>query len=131
MLTDTDLEFIKETRDEITAKRKRPIELIYVDVLRDDITGEIIGETEHVREVLSVVTEVSSKTGTGTERWMEGGIVYEQGDIWCSVDIELIDDIADKVEKIRYDGKIYEILAMDKKGIGIRNRYEILGRMIS
>lgn len=131
MLTDADIEFMKETRNEVVEKRRRNIDVIYIETQKDEYTGEPIGNTEVSREVLSVVTEGLSTAGQTITRKLEGGILYEEGDIRFSVDNDLIEDIADKITQARYDGKEYEILAKDKKGIGIRNRYELLGRVIT
>ena len=131
MITKSDIDLMDSWRDEIITNRRRPIVLQYFEKVFDDITGEMIDEKEVNREVKSVVTELSSSTGAGADRYMQGGIKYEKGDIWFSVRIELVDDIADKLERVIHDGKEYEILAMDKKGIGRRNRYEMLGRLIA
>lgn len=131
MITNGDIELMHEWRDEIITNRRRPVTLQYFEKVFDDITGELIEEKEVSREVKSVVTELSSATGAGADRYMENGIKYEKGDIWFSVKIELIDDIADRLERVIHDGKEYEILAIDKKGIGIRNRFELLGRLVS
>lgn len=131
MLTDADIEMMRETSREIKAKRERPVTIIYIDGEVDEYTGEIIGERPVPREVSAVVTEISSTTNSGVERYLEGGYVYEKGDIWLSVDIDLIADIAVKMERLKYDGQDYMILASDKKGIGVRNRFEILGRLIA
>jgi len=37
----------------------------------------------------------------------------------------------DKIERAKYAGKTYELLGSDKKGIGKRNRYELIGRVIA
>lgn len=131
MLTENDIDLMNEWRSEMVALRRRPIDLIYFVKEYDDFTKELIKQIEDSRTVLSVVTELSSSTGAGAERFMEGGIKYEQGDIWLSVEIGLVEDIADKIARIRHDGKDYKIIAMDKKGIGRRNRYEILGRLVA
>lgn len=131
MLTENDIDLMNEWRSEMVALRRRPIDLIYFVKEYDDFTKELIKQTEDSRTVLSVVTELSSSTGASAERYMEGGIKYEQGDIWLSVEIGLVEDIADKIARIRHDGKDYKIIAMDKKGIGRRNRYEILGRLVA
>ena len=127
MLNEGDIELMSAWQDEIYTHRERPIDVIYYEELRDEFTGEVLDEITVTREVSAVVTEISS----AADRYMENGIKYEQGDIWLSVKIELIADIADDIERIKHDGKDYEILAMDKKGIGRRNRYEILGRLIA
>lgn len=130
VLNESDIEFMDASLDEIYAHRERPINVIYLDKTYDDITGEIIDEKEVSREVSAVVTEISIKRANGA-RYAENGIEYEQGDIKVDIKIELIEDIVDKIERIKYDGKEYEILGDDKKGIGKRNRYEILGRVIA
>ena len=129
MLTQEDVELIYETRHEITAHRQREITVSYVTGEKDEFTGEIINEKTVERTVLSVVTEISSMANAGADRVMENGIKYEKGDIWLSIALDLIEDIADIIEQLRHDEKDYVILAMDKKGIGKRNRYEVLARL--
>lgn len=125
MLTQADIEFIKANRGELTANRTSKINVKYSDVTeRDPFTGEPIGDTEATREVDAVVTEVSA----GEDREYVGGVEVLSGDLRISVAIELIADIADKLVALVHDGKEYEILAYDKKGIGERNRYELLAR---
>lgn len=125
MLTEHDIEFIKANRRELIANRTLKIIVKYKDVNeRDPFTGEPIGDTESTREVDAVVTEVS----TGEDREYVGGVEVLRGDLRISVAIELIADIADKLAALVHDGKEYEILAYDKKGIGERNRYELLAR---
>lgn len=128
MLTQADIDFIKANRAEIITNRTSKIIVKYSDVTeRDPFTGEPIAESEVMREVDAVVTEIS----TGVDREIIGGIKVQTGDLTVSISIDLIADIAVKITAILYDGKDYEILAMDKKGIGIDNRYEILARLIS
>ncbi|MBS4195332.1 hypothetical protein [Lederbergia citri] len=131
MLTDADIDFMRNTREEITKKRERLVTLTYADGTVDEYTGEIVDGRPIERTVSSVVTELSSSSSAGAERYMENGIQYEKGDIWLSVAIDFIWDIADKMTHVSHDGKDYTILAADKKGIGKRNRYEILGRLVS
>lgn len=125
MLTEHDIEFIKANRSELIANRTLKIIVKYKDVNeRDPFTGEPIGDTESTREVDAVVTEVSA----GEDREYIGGVEVLSGDLRISVAIELIADVADKLVALVHDGKEYEILAYDKKGIGERNRYELLAR---
>lgn len=130
MLTAEDLAYMKEAQEEIYEMRMRPITFIYKEVKRDSITGTVIGETEADRIVNAVITEMSIKKANGA-RYLENGIEYEQGDIKIDVKIEFIEDIADKVTQAFFDDKRYELLGDDKKGIGLRNRYEFVGREIS
>jgi hypothetical protein len=125
VLTEHDIEFIKANRRELIANRTLKIIVKYKDVNeRDPFTGEPIGDTESTREVDAVVTEVSA----GEDREYIGGVEVLSGDLRISVAIELITDIADMLVALVHDGKEYEILAYDKKGIGERNRYELLAR---
>lgn len=125
MLTEHDIEFIKANRRELIANRTLKIIVKYKDVNeRDPFTGEPIGDPESTREVDAIVTEVSA----GEDREYVGGVEVLSGDLRISVAIELIADIADKLVALVHDGKEYEILAYDKKGIGERNRYELLAR---
>lgn len=127
MINAQDIDFMHASLDEIYTNRERNISVIYVGKKYDPITGVPIGEGEVPREVSAVVTEISS----GVERSLEGGVKFEEGDIKVDVKIELIEDIAEVIERMEYDGDTYEILSIDKKGIGRRNRYEIVGRVIA
>lgn len=128
MLTDADIALIGATRKEMTHNRQTLITIAYEGAgTVDDITGEVIGGKDEKRDVMSVVTEIS----TGDERTIVGGVVVEKGDIWLSIDFEVIADIADKLDKVRYDGVWYAVMASDKKGLGAINRIEVLGRVLT
>ena len=127
MLNESDIDLMSDWQDEIYTLRARPVTFIYRDKQIDPISGIEIGETEHRREAIAVVTEVSSNS----DRNIAAGIIYEEGDIKVDVKIELVEDIADKITQMVYDGKEYEIVAKPKKGIGKRNRYELHGRLIA
>jgi len=132
LLTQGDIEFIKQTRAEITANRTHDITVYYPgEGAVDPITQEPIGEATIPRMVPSVVTEISSTASTSSERALENGVAIETGDIWFSVDLSLIADIAELISSVKYDAVEYEILAGDKKGIGERNRIEFLGRRVT
>lgn len=128
MLTDADIEMVRSTRKEMTHNRQTLITIAYEGAgTVDDITGEVIGGKDEKRDVMSVVTEIS----TGEERKIIGGISVEKGDIWLSIDFDLIADIAGKLDKLRYDGVWYAVMASDKKGLGAINRVEVLGRVLT
>lgn len=130
MLTETDIDLIHAWGDEIYTLRERLVSVIYIEETRDPITGEIVGKQSQAREVDAVVTEITSAV-SGNDRKMIGGIILEEGDIKVDIKIELIEDVAELLSKIKYDNKDYEILASGKKGIGRRNRYEFIGRLIA
>lgn len=128
MLTDADIALIGATRKEMTHNRQTLITIAYEGAgTVDDITGEVIGGKDEKRDVMSVVTEIS----TGDERIIVGGVEVEKGDIWLSIDFELVADIADKLDKVRYDGVWHAVMASDKKGLGAINRIEVLGRVLT
>src|SRR5690625_2867803 len=128
MLNEGDIEFMNDSLDEIYTQRTRDIKVVYLEKEYDPINGMPIGEIEREFEVEAVVTEISS---TVPERSLEGGIKYIEGDVKFDVKIELIDDVIVDIERIEYDDEAHEITAVDKKGIGVRNRYEIIGRLIA
>ena len=126
MLSEKDLEFMRDSQSEIYELRERPITVFYTEVERDEITGEPIGEKEFDLKVSAIVTENS-----GEVRSVSEGTLFEAGDAKFDIKIEQLKGIAVLVERIEYDGKKYEILGDNKKGIGIRNRIEFIGRVIS
>lgn len=132
MLNEADIEFMKATRKEIVKNRQTLITIAYEGTgTVDEITGEVTGGETVTRDVLSVVTEISTVADSGIERLIIGGVTVEKGDVWLSIDFELVADIADKIDKLRYDGVWYVVMASDKKGIGAINRVEVLGRVIT
>src|SRR5699024_4960589 len=130
MLNEADIEFMKQSRDEILTHRTRPVSFIYEQTEYDSL-GTPIGKSTKTEAYEAIVTEISSASGANPERTSEGGIVFDEGDIKVDVNIELIEHIAEDIKRMEHDGKAYMITAIDKKGIGERNRYEINGREIS
>lgn len=130
MLTQIDIEYMRDAQDEIYVLRERPITLITSQEIYDEITGELLGKTEQPHEVQAVITELSIRSKDG-ERYEIGGIVIEQGDIKVDVKREFVESIGGDIIKAEYGGKKYEILGGDRKGIGLRNRTEYIGRGIA
>ncbi len=130
MLNEGDIEFMQTSQDEIYTLRQRPIIVVYVEKEYDDFTGEVISEKDVPRKTSAVITDMSNRSVNG-ERYVVNGIEYEAGDAKFDVKKDGIVDIIDKVTRVKYDGKTYEILGDDKNGIGVRNRYEIIGRVIT
>jgi hypothetical protein len=130
LLTPEDIEFMKETRQEVVSNRQSSITLIYEDGgAVDPITDEVTDPTEVPFSTLGVVTEISSQVKY--DRYLANGIEVQKGDIWFSVTIEGLADIYEKLTEVVYGGKRYEILSKDKKGIGERNRAEFVGRLLT
>jgi len=130
MLTSSDIEFMTDAQDELYELRVRPITLIYEVKQYDDVSGALIGTAEEGRTVDAVITELSINKANGA-RYLESGVEYEQGDIKIDVKIERIADVEGTLTKALFDDKRYEILGGDKKGIGVRNRIEYIGREIA
>jgi len=130
MLDEADIEFMKQSRNEILTHRTRPVSFIYEQIEYDSL-GTPIGKSTKTETYETIVTEISSASGANQERTSEGGVVFDEGDIKVDVNIGLIEHIAEDIKRMEHDGKAYMITAMDKKGIGERNRYEIIGREIS
>lgn len=130
MLNRGDIELMHEWQGEAYEMRCRPITLFYVDKEYDPISGIEIGEKEYDLPAEAVITELSIRTGEGA-RHMEDGIEYEDGDIKIDVKLEYLTGNERKIIRAKFDGKDYEILGGDLKGIGRRNRIEYLGREIS
>jgi hypothetical protein len=128
LLTQKDIEFMRQTRSEVVANRQSSITLIYEDGgVIDPITEEVIDGKTQEKPTAGVVTEISSQVKI--DRYLENGIEVEKGDIWFSVAIEELTDIYEKITGVTYDGKPFEVISKDKKGIGERNRAEFVGRL--
>src|SRR5690625_1139054 len=107
MLTEGDIDFMHESQDEIYTLRQRPINVIYLDKVIDEYTGEVISENEVTREVTAVVTELSTRSKDAA-RYIDDGIEYVQGDVKFDIKYDYISDIADDLIRAEYDGKKYE-----------------------
>lgn len=127
MLTDKDIEIIKEARDEIQRNRYVPVTVIGELISgKHPITGEPIKKP--VRQDLpAIVSEVSVRTAL--DRRLHGGIKMFTGDIIADIDIDLLTLDNDDIHFIDYDDKNYTVLAAVKIGLGEYNRVEIIGRL--
>src|SRR5690625_1654333 len=130
MLDEADIEFMKQSRNEILTHRTRPVSFIYEQTVYDSL-GTPIGKSTTTETYEAIVTEISSASGANPERRSEGGVICDEGDSRVDINIELIEHIADDSKRMEDDGKAYMITAIGKKGIGERNRYEIIGREIA
>lgn len=135
MLSDKDIEFMRESRKEVTKNRKRMIELHIKSVSKDALTGEEIVETS-VEEVSSVVTERSSRTAA--ELVFQDGAEVREGDLWFSVDIDELESVhltsTEDFDSIGYVidlDRRYKVVSWDRKGIGEINRIEFVGKVVT
>ena len=130
MLTDKDIAFMKRTRDEVVANRRRSLVLqIATESVRNPITGVVEeGGVEEV-EVMSVVTDRTSRVAA--ERRIQDQAEVVEGDIWFSISLDQLVGI--DTESIKYaihNGVKYAVVAQDPKGIGEYNRYEFVGKRV-
>ena len=130
MINEGDIEFMRDSLDDIYTHRERPVTVKYFEIEYDPLTGVEIGKTESTREVSAVVTELS-KGERANMREYENGVYIEQGDIKADIKIEKIKDIASKITQMSHSGREFEILSYVRKGIGERNRYELTGRELT
>lgn len=131
MLSKSDVQWIKDNRDETTKNRTVDVSLIgSTQDGKHPVTGESVWE-EFEKDTIALVTEIESafKTDVG----LDEGVLVENGDLWVTVDID--DYVIDgerldyrKVERVGYDGDKYSILAADKGGIGVPNRVIMVAR---
>jgi len=130
LINEGDIDFIRNSLDDIYTHRERPVTVKYFEIEYDPLTGVEIGRTESTREVSAVVTELS-KGERANMREYENGVYIEQGDIKADIKIEQIEDIASKITQMSHSGREFEILSYVRKGIGERNRYELTGRELT
>lgn len=130
MLTARDIAFMKRTRDEVVANRRRPLVLhVATESVRNPITGVVEeGGVEEV-EVMSVVNDRTSRVAA--ERRIQDQAEVVEGDIWFSISLDQLVGI--NTESIKYaihNGVKYAVVAQDPKGIGEYNRYEFVGKRV-
>lgn len=126
MLTEHDIEFIKNNRSEITANRTEPITLVHVTKGETDpYTGES-SETE-TREIVQAVWKEYS-TVTNGDLTVIGGVELRQDDVKVTFDSSV--DLSD-VKVVEREGAEFNIVAIDEKGIGATNRLECVVRRVT
>lgn len=134
MLSEKDIEFMKQTRKEVIHNRRRVITFVLEsDPQRNPLTGAYEKTSQREVEVLSVVTDRTSRVAA--ERRIREQAEIEEGDIWFSVSISQLEkaDIKD-IKSIKYvihNGEKYRVVSDDPKGIGEYNRYEFVGKRVN
>lgn len=128
MLNADDIDFIRESREEIRVHRMREVGLIFkVATNKDPVTGESIEKDVKV-EVDAIVTVIS--TDRVLRKYMEMGVEYKTGDIIVDVSKKDFPEeyFYEDLYAIEYLGENYIDLAPVYLGLGEYNRYEFLGR---
>lgn len=131
MLTNRDIEYIRESREYIRGNREDEVTLIGEQEGEEDpVTGES-DNTPYEKEVDAVVTMISVRTAV--DRSMSEGIEIQKGDITVDINIgDMPEDItAETIEYVKFDGVKYTVINSNKLGLGEINRIEVLGRRTS
>lgn len=125
MLTPEDIQFIKDNRMDITANRTVTITAQRVTQSGEHpITREPIETTELV--TFEVVLKDIDSLRSGERSTVEG-IELQSDDILVSFfgDADLTG-----ITDFEYNGKKYRIIAVDERGIGQINRFEVIARLV-
>ncbi|HCW3194982.1 hypothetical protein D1X54_00275 [Listeria monocytogenes] len=122
MITSNDIEFMKLARTEMLDGRLFEVELLKEPVSELDAdTGERLTILHESVFVKAPVTEISGK-----QVQVEGGVLTTEGDI--KVDINIEDWMP--VKFFNYAGRKFRVICANEKGIGQRNRIEVLGELV-
>lgn len=125
MLTNDDINFIKANRIEITENRTVPVVLLRtVSGVEDPYTGEG-GDTVTEESAQAVWREFSSVANS--DRDVIGGVELMQDDVQMTLDASV--DMTG-IERVKYTGEIFEIVTVDRRGLGATNRYECVVRRV-
>ncbi|EEO6204659.1 hypothetical protein G5807_002711 [Listeria monocytogenes] len=113
---------MKLAREEILNGREFEVELLKEEAGEIDAdTGELLSYVQASIFVKANVTEISGK-----QVQVEGGVLATEGDI--KVDINIEDWTP--VKFFNYAGRKFRVIGANEKGIGQRNRIEVLGELV-
>ena len=129
MLEPWDIQFMKDTRKEITRNREEDILLTKRVVIgKDPFTGDK-KYREEARTVKGTWISLVSQSGGEGEIEFENGVHVVTDDAIINLDIEIDMEGVTKVTRV-LTGEQYVIKAEDIKGIGVPNRHYILLELI-
>jgi hypothetical protein len=123
MLSQSDIEFMKNNRSELLQNRTETITVIRaVDGGSDPYTGE--PTVTEATELIDVVWKEVSTIANG-ERDVVNGVELQTGDVQVTFDIAV--DLS-SVSQVERAGVKYSLVTIDEKGIGAVNRRECIAR---
>jgi hypothetical protein len=126
MLTESDVNWIKTNRSEITAGRTESVVLVRIVTGEPDpYTGE--PSTSETLETVDAVWKEFS-TVTNGDRSVVAGVELRQDDVKVTFDATV--DLTD-VNEVRRAGGRFSIIATDEHGIGVKNRYVCVVRRVT
>lgn len=129
MLTEHDIQHIKENREQITRHRKEPVVLYKRSESGTDFfTGDPI-YSESQETVEGTWKTLISQSGGEGEIEFNNGVHVVTDDVILNLDIEVDVTGLSEVERVR-TGDRYTVKAMDMIGIGEPNRHYILLELI-
>jgi hypothetical protein len=123
MLSQSDIEWIRSNRAEVTEGRTELVDIVrLIDGEPDPYTGE--SSASEIRESVSVVWKEYSTVANG-DRDVIGGVELRQDDVKVTfhADVDLT-----SVNSVERGGVAFTIVAIDEKGIGATNRLECVAR---
>lgn len=129
MLNDKDLEFIRQTREEITQLRTVPI-IIFRSSPSEDV-DPLTGETKSTdsEEMTEATWSNITSGGAGSDDiTMVGGVVAEAGDALADFDISVN---MTGVRYVQHEGQRWVIRSRDEVGLGVPNRHYVLLRKVT
>lgn len=128
MLSKEDVKFMFDTRKEIIANRRRPIDIEYRSTV--GVKNKATGVMEYPlirKSVLSVVTDRTSRVAAELRLREQAEVI--EGDLWFSISVdELVGIDAKSIRYVYHNGDKYTVVSEDPKGIGIYNRHEFVGK---
>ncbi|WP_332606868.1 hypothetical protein [Bacillus spizizenii] len=123
MISPSDIEWMLSNRDDITDGRSEVIQIFRtVEADKHPITGEPV--VEEIPEDCTVVWKEFSSVAIG-ERSVLGGVELRKGDVKVSFPYDV--DLTDVTHAVR-GGIAFELVTLDEKGIGRKNRTESIAR---
>lgn len=127
MLTNEDLAFMKQTREEIIHLRLRPVEIEYRTEGKKNIATGVVEYATARKTVQAVTNDRTSRVAA--ERRLRDQAEAIEGDVWFSIAVEELEGIdARKIVYMYHRGDKYSVVSEDPKGIGIYNRHEFVGK---
>lgn len=122
MITNDDINFMQSAREEMLAGRKFEVELLIEATNSvDPDTGEPLEPQVTSKLVSAHVTE-----NAGKQVEINDGILTKSADIKVDISIEEWTPVT----FFNYAQKKYKVIGTPQKGIGQRNRVEVLGELI-
>lgn len=122
MITNDDINFMQSAREEMLAGRKFKVELLIEATNSvDPDTGEPLEPQVTSKLVSAHVTE-----NAGKQVEINDGILTKSADIKVDISIEEWTPVT----FFNYAQKKYKVIGTPQKGIGQRNRVEVLGELI-